>query len=151
MTTRSPQSYDHEIAHSAGGVCYRVVDQQIFVVLIATNGGTRWGLPKGHVSTDEHPEDAARREIIEETGIDGKVVQLLETIEYWFRARRGRVQKFVDCYLLRYECGELVPQETEVDDAQWFTLDEAIQRATFPRERAILESVRALWRNRQLV
>ena len=150
MSRRSPQSYQHQIAHSAGGVCYRVLDGQVYVVLIATNDRSRWGLPKGHVSSNEHPAEAARREIIEETGIDGTVLQLLETIEYWFRTRRGRVHKFVDIYLLRYELGELLPQQAEVDDAQWFVIDDAIQLATFPRERAILETVRDLWRQGKL-
>jgi 8-oxo-dGTP diphosphatase len=150
MAYRSHQWHQHEIAHSAGGVCYRIESGVPHVVLIATNGRTRWGLPKGHVSVDEAPEAAARREIIEETGIEGTVISLLETIEYWFRARRGRVHKFVDCYLLRYNCGELLPQEAEVDDAQWFPIEEAIQIASFPRERAILEHVRELWQNGQL-
>lgn len=145
MSDRLGGSNNHEIAHSAGGVCYRVENGQAFVVLIATHGRTRWGLPKGHVSADEQPPDAARREILEETGVEGVVLQPLETIEYWFRARRGRVHKYVDLYLLRYSTGEISPQEAEVDDAQWFSLDDAIGQASFPRERAVLEQVRALW------
>ena len=151
MPDRPSGSNSHEVAHSAGGVCYRVEAGQAYVVLIATHGGTRWGLPKGHVTTDEQPTDAARREILEETGVEGVVLQPLETIEYWFRARRGRVHKFVDLYLLRYSGGEIMPQEAEVDDARWFLLDEAIDLASFPRERAVLEQVRSLWRAGELL
>lgn len=150
MVPQPPHPHSNEVAYSAGGVCYRLAGDEAFVVLIATNGRTRWGLPKGHVSTDEAPADAAQREVLEETGISGTVLHLLETIEYWFRARRGRVHKFVDFYLLRYDEGEVVPQVAEVDDAQWFSLDEAIRLATFPRERAILEQVRELWKHSQL-
>lgn len=150
MARQTPHPHSHEVAYSAGGVCYRLADGEAYVILIATNGRTRWGLPKGHVSTDEAPADAARREVLEETGIGGTVLHLIETIEYWFRARRGRVHKFVDFFLLRYDAGEVVPQEAEVDDAQWFSLNEAISLATFPRERAILEHVRDLWQQGQL-
>ena len=145
MPLRSRHSDSPELAHSAGGVCYRQEHGQVYVVLIATNGSTRWGLPKGQVCRGEQPAAAARREIKEETGVEGTVQQLIETIEYWFRARRGRVHKFVDFYLLRYEAGDILPQEAEVDDARWFALDEAIKRASFPQERAILEHVRDLW------
>lgn len=150
MPTRPTQSAQHEVAYSAGGVCYRQDDGALYVVLIATNGLTRWGLPKGHISTDERPADAAQREVKEETGVEGTVLHLIETIEYWFRARRGRVHKYVDFYLLRYDVGEILPQETEVDDARWFQLDEAISLASFPQERAVLEQVRELWHGGQL-
>ncbi len=150
MASRPRHSNNYELAHSAGGVCYRVDDGQVYVVLIATNGATRWGLPKGQVCRNEQPAAAARREIKEETGVEGTVLRLIETIEYWFRARRGRVHKFVDFFLLRYEVGEILPQEAEVDDARWFALDEAIERATFPQERAILEHVRDLWQSGRL-
>ncbi len=142
---RVPRSRTSHTAHSAGGVIYRHADRTVWVVLIATNGGVRWGLPKGHVTGDETSAMAAQREVEEETGLRGEVIQPLETIEYWFRSGQRRVHKFVDLYLLRYEAGEVMPQEAEVDDARWFALDEAIAIATFPRERAVLERVREMW------
>lgn len=150
MARRAPRSDSNQVAHSAGGVIYRFADEQVHVALIATNGGARWGLPKGHVFDGETPEAAARREIEEETGLSGEVLQALETIEYWFRAGRTRIHKYVDLYLVRYQHGEVVPQEAEVDDARWFPLDEAINMASFPREQAVLEQVRALWSRGEL-
>lgn len=84
------------------------------------------------------------REIAEETGLEGAIVQHLATIEYWFRAGSSRVHKYVDLFLLRYERGEVRPQETEVDDARWFPLHEALQRVSFERERDVLLQVAAL-------
>ncbi len=142
---RPPPSRASQTAHSAGGIIYRVEGNTVYVALIATAGGVRWGLPKGHVSAGETPAIAACREIAEETGLHGELVCPLETIEYWFRAGAKRVHKYVDLYLLRYYAGEIVPQEAEVDDARWFALHEAIELATFPRERAALERVRDMW------
>lgn len=150
MARRVPGGVTHEVAHSAGGVCYRIVEHVPHVVLIATNGGTRWGLPKGHVHVDEEPSAAARREIAEETGIQGGVIELLDTIEYWFRAGGSRIHKFVDVFLLRFERGTILPQIAEVDDARWFPLEAAIELASFPRERAVLVLVYERWQRGEL-
>jgi 8-oxo-dGTP pyrophosphatase MutT (NUDIX family) len=137
-------------AYSAGGVIYRRRERSIEVALIATGGGGRWGLPKGHVAFEETPQHAAQREIEEETGLRGEVLRPLDTIEYWFRVGRTRIHKVVDLYLLRYQTGDIVPQMSEVDDARWMLLDEAIAMASFPRERAVLEQVRDLWQRGEL-
>jgi len=150
VARRVHRSHGSQLAHSAGGVIYRLDGGRIWVALIATSGGTRWGLPKGHVSDGEAPSDAARREIEEETGLRGEVLQPLTTIEYWFRAGNTRIHKFVDLFLLRYLDGEVVPQEAEVDDARWFALEDAVGMASFPREQAVLLEVMELWRRGQL-
>lgn len=145
MSRRAPRPEPNQVAHSAGGVIYRLEGSVVQIAMIATSGGARWGLPKGHVLVDEAPADAATREIEEETGLRGEVVEPLETIEYWFRAGRTRIHKFVDLFLVRYRHGEIVPQEAEVDDARWFALDDAVAMASFPREQAVLKRVRDMW------
>ncbi|MBC8076347.1 MAG: NUDIX domain-containing protein [Chloroflexales bacterium] len=151
MTSQSHASRtSHRTAYSAGGVIYRLTATSIEVALIATGSGGRWGLPKGHVQRGETAEAAAEREVAEETGLSGKVQRHLATIEYWFRAGPTRIHKYVDMFLLRYEAGELAPQIAEVDDAQWFTLDRALDLASFEREREVLTQVHVLWSNKQL-
>src|SRR5919201_1413531 len=135
---------DRRTAYSAGGVIYRNDGAGFEVALIATNESKRWGLPKGHVRRGEAAEAAAAREIAEETGLQGDVQRHLATIEYWFRAGPTRIHKYVDFFLLRYTGGVLVPQQAEVDDARWFSLDEALRLASFARERDVLEQVRRL-------
>jgi 8-oxo-dGTP pyrophosphatase MutT (NUDIX family) len=135
---------ERRTAYSAGGVIYRDNGAGLEVALIATHAGRRWGLPKGHVRRGEAAEAAAAREIAEETGLRGDVVRHLATIEYWFRAGPTRIHKYVDFFLLRYTGGALVPQQAEVDDARWFPLDQALQLASFDRERDVLEQVRRL-------
>ena len=125
--------------HSSGGAVIRTQDGERHVALIATRGKTRWGLPKGAVSDGETSEQAALREVLEETGLEAEIVRPLDTIEYFFRAGDTLIRKRVDFYLMRYVSGELTPQLSEVDDVEWVELSEAIQRASFESERKLLE------------
>ena len=111
-----------------------------YVAMIATRGRTRWGLPKGAVAPGETSEQAALREVLEETGLEAQIVKPLDTIEYFFRASDSLIRKRVDFYLMLHTGGELKPQLTEVDDVEWVELSEAIRRASFASEKKLLES-----------
>jgi 8-oxo-dGTP pyrophosphatase MutT (NUDIX family) len=125
--------------HSSGGAVIDLKNGVPHVAMIATRGRTRWGLPKGAVSEGETSEQAALREVLEETGLRAEIVRPLDTIEYFFRAGDTLIRKRVDFYLMRYVDGKLTPQLSEVDDVEWVELQEGIQRASFESERKLLE------------
>jgi len=144
MTRDGQGQLMQRVAYSAGGVIYRRVHGAVEVALIATHAARRWGLPKGHGQRGERAEDAAIREIAEETGLRGAVVCHLTTIEYWFRVGGTRIHKYVDLFLVQYTDGVLVPQISEVDDVRWIPLAQAMRMVSFPRERDALDQVRLL-------
>jgi len=111
-----------------------------YVAMIATRGRTRWGLPKGAVSEGETSEEAALREVLEETGLEAEIVKPLDTIEYFFRAGDTLIHKKVDFYLMLHRGGTMKPQLSEVDDVEWVELSAAIERASFPSEKKLLEA-----------
>lgn len=125
--------------HSSGGAVVSFRNGEPYVALIVTRGRTRWGLPKGAVSKGETSEEAAIREVLEETGLEAKIVKALDTIEYFFRAGDSLIHKRVDFYLMLHTGGTLTPQLSEVDDVEWVALSEAIQRASFDSEKKLLE------------
>ena len=128
---------------SAGGVIYRDASDQTEVCLIATNGGKMWQLPKGIIEEDEAAEEAARREVAEETGLRGELLQPLEKIEYWYSWDYGdgleRVHKFVYFFLLRYIDGSTEDHDDEVDEARWFPLADALNRLTHENEMRVMK------------
>ena len=126
--------------HSAGGAVITLRDGRPYVAMIATRGRLRWGLPKGMVAQGETSEEAALREVQEETGLEAVIVKPLDTIEYFFRVGGTLIRKRVDFYLMQHTGGELAPQLSEVDDAQWVLLSEAIERASFDSEKKLLEA-----------
>ena len=115
------------------------------VLLIATAGGRRWQLPKGHLEGAERPEEAAVREVREETGVFGRVLAPLSGIDYSF-VERGvrRISKHVDYFLLAYERGsETDFDPKEVVAARWFPWVEAIEKLSHDNERRVAEEA---WR-----
>lgn len=97
-----------------------------------------WSLPKGHIETGETPEEAAIREVAEETGINSTIEKSLGVIDFWFMAGGKRIHKTVHHFLFREAGGILAPQESEVDEVAWFPLHEIIERLAYPDEKKLI-------------
>ncbi|CAB4692266.1 MAG: NUDIX domain-containing protein [Actinobacteria bacterium] len=97
-----------------------------------------WSLPKGHIEEGETPEQAAIREVAEETGIQSEIARELGVIDFWFMAGGNRIHKTVHHYLFKEVGGELAPQITEVDDVGWFPLNEIVELLAYPDEKKLI-------------
>jgi 8-oxo-dGTP pyrophosphatase MutT (NUDIX family) len=125
---------------SAGGL---VVDGGR-ILLISTHAGTRWQLPKGHIEAGESAEQAAVREVREETGVTGRVVAALPAIEYWY-VEHGtrRVHKQVAYFLLAYVSGDAADFDAhEVSGAEWFPWETGLAKLSFENERQVVRAAR---------
>ncbi len=133
---------------SAGGVVFRGDKGKIEVVIVSVGGQNRWQLPKGMVEKGESAETAAVREAREEAGVSNEVVQLIETIEYWYAGLdngiRVRFHKRVHFYLLRYLSGDTKDHDWEVNEARWVPIDDATSQLAFDNERRVMERAREL-------
>jgi 8-oxo-dGTP pyrophosphatase MutT (NUDIX family) len=134
---------------SAGGLVVDISGQPMRAAVIARlnrAGRVEWCLPKGHLENGETPEEAAVREIAEETGIEGRVVGSLGTIDYWFSAEGRRVHKMVHHYLLEATGGTLTVEgdpDQEAIDVAWVPLEELGNLLAFPNERKIAREATA--------
>lgn len=98
-----------------------------------------WSLPKGHLEEGETPEDAAVREVEEETGIRGRILAPLGTIDFWFIADNRRIHKTVHHYLFEAFGGELSDEDAEVVEVEWVPLSDLRTRLAYADERRLLD------------
>lgn len=126
---------------SAGGIVVDNVGEGLARVAVigrpGRDGRLQWSLPKGHIEPGESAEQAAVREIAEETGITGTVLAALGRIKYWFRAGDRIVLKTVQHYLLQYHDGTLSAEDHEVSEVAWVPFEELSQKLAYRDERRL--------------
>jgi 8-oxo-dGTP pyrophosphatase MutT (NUDIX family) len=143
-------------AFSAGGVLFRpalspvaagapgstddaVEAAQAAEVALVGNGLDHfWVLPKGTPLEGETSEQAAVREVAEETGVRGRILAEVGVIHYWFSRHGARYSKDVLYYLMVAESGDVSLHDHEYAEARWFPLGEASRMLTYPNEVALL-------------
>jgi 8-oxo-dGTP pyrophosphatase MutT (NUDIX family) len=125
---------------SAGGVVVR--DGEVIVIVPTRRGaqGQRvLGLPKGHVDPGETAEQAARREVREEAGVDADLVEKLGDVRYFYQRDGQRIFKMVRFYLFDYRSGTLEDHDDEVEEARWMPLQEAARALSYRGEREMVQ------------
>ena len=130
---------------SAGGVLVRRLRGRWVAAAIRPAGKSDgvWALPKGLIAPGEGAERAALREVVEETGADGRLVAKLGDVRYVYTWAGERVFKIVSFYLVRYSAGRLgsIPAEHahEVAEVRWLPLEECSRLLAYGGEREMAE------------
>jgi 8-oxo-dGTP pyrophosphatase MutT (NUDIX family) len=135
--TRSP--IQREV--SAGGVVYRRDGDSIEVVLASRRtrrGELAWGLAKGGIEEGESLEDAAVREVREETGIEAEIEGSLGDTRYFYVWEETRIRKTVHFFLMRATGGDPIDRDDEMEEIRWFPIERALKRAAYRGERDVI-------------
>ncbi len=124
---------------SAGGVVVRGDDVVVIVPTRRGAGGARvLGLPKGHPEPGESAREAAAREVREEAGVSGELVESLGTVEYGYERKGRAISKRVEFFLFEYREGDPADHDHEVEEARWMPLATAATSLTYPGEREMV-------------
>jgi 8-oxo-dGTP pyrophosphatase MutT (NUDIX family) len=131
---------------SSGGVIYRTSDNGAEVVLVLVKGGRAWCIPKGEIDKGEDPPATALREVREETGLTGEILNKLGHISYWYfiKDEMIRVHKTVHLYLLAFVAGSIDDHDDEVDEARWCPIADAIELLSHRSEKEIMQKAKMI-------
>lgn len=135
-----------KIEESSGGVIFRKRDDKIEVALVAVKDGKVWCLPKGLIEKGEDESQTAVREVMEETGLTGRIIDKIGDVSYWYyiKDENIRCKKTVHFYLLEFISGDTREHSWEVDRAEWFEIDEALRMLSYKGERDIMNKAKEM-------
>ena len=125
----------------AGCVVFRKDGEETFFLVISSSSGKHWVLPKGHIEENESPEAAALRELKEEAGIKGQIVEPLSIRKY----KKGKENVTVQYFLVRMT---EVQKSREGRVLRWENKDSALNLLSFDEAKsAFQEAMTATRRN----
>jgi 8-oxo-dGTP diphosphatase len=128
-----------EVIQAAGGLVIRREAGQLQIVVVHRPVHQDWSYPKGKLEGGETFEDAAQREVLEETGLACALLRFLGHTEYVDRKGRPKVVAY---WVMAVEAGTFVSNE-EVDELRWVTIGEAAPLLSYERDRELLSTLMA--------
>ena len=130
---------------SAGAIIFRIERRKSLYLLLhypssAKSKSEYWDLPKGHIEKGETEEETVKREVREETGLQGLKLftGFREEIRYWFRFEQQTISKTVAFYLLQTTQKEITISSEHVG-FQWLPYKEALDVLTYQNARTVLQ------------
>jgi len=117
-------------------------DPKLVALMARFNRGGKleWCIPKGHLEQNETSEQAAIREVFEETGLEAEIIQHLGEVNYQFIQDGAKISKTVHVYLMQQTGGELSfdkDPHKEASELEWVQVSELLARLSHGNEKRI--------------
>lgn len=132
---------------SAGGVVFKRENGKIWILVCQHSQHHGWVFPKGligdHVE-NEGKEETAIREVEEETGARGKILEALAPVTYWYVWEKEKVKKTVYFFVMEYISGDITKHDNEMEDVEWLPIDKVEERLTYKSDKKVWEHAKKL-------
>lgn len=128
---------------SAGGVVFRQEKTAIEVLLCQHSYHHGWGFPKGLIGdkvAGESKESTALREVEEETGAKGEIVDVLEPVIYWYKFKEEKIKKTVYFFVMKYLGGDISKHDFEMEDVQWVPQEDVLEKLTYKSDKEVFKN-----------
>ncbi|MBP6913096.1 MAG: NUDIX domain-containing protein [Candidatus Levybacteria bacterium] len=137
---------------SAGGVVYRNDRGKLEVLVSQHSFHHGWVFPKGLIGDrdhikDEKKEDTAIREVKEETGAEGEIVQELTPITYWYVMEEIKRRKTVYYFIMHYTGGDITQHDHEMENVEWLPAENVTERLTYKSDKKVFAEARPIIEN----
>lgn len=138
-----------KLEFSAGGVVYKIEDNSIFILVSQHSFHHGWVFPKGLIGDKEHLKgeekiDTAVREVKEETGAEGEIVQELTPVTYWYVMDGEKRKKTVYYFIMKYTGGDISQHDHEMENVEWLPIDQVMDRLTYKSDKDVFIEARPI-------
>jgi len=155
------QLFNMKFEFSAGGVVYKqekILGQDIQILVAQHSYHHGWVFPKGLIGDKkeeksekgkaksnlekETKETAALREVEEETGAKGKIIQALTPTQFWYKFEGEKIKKTVYYFIMEYIGGDITKHDFEMEKVEWLPMEEVEGRLTFKSDKKVWREAR---------
>ena len=136
-----------KLEFSAGGVVFKKEGNTTYILVGQHSGHHGWVFPKGLIGDhkkDEGKEETALREVEEETGIRGKILQPLTPVTYWYAWEGEKRKKTVYYFIMEYVSGDTKDHDWEMEQVKWLPVDEVEARLTYNSDKGVWREAKSL-------
>jgi mutator protein MutT len=121
--------------YQAGAITFRRDKGELKILLIRSKKNpSRWIFPKGHIELNETEQQACVRELLEEAGVEGEIVEKAGDLEFMLNEKSYKVAYYLCRYLKRSGEGEAGRSP------KWFGVEKAIEKLYFANSRELLSA-----------
>lgn len=133
-----------KLEFSAGGVVYKKKGNTFEILVCQHSQHHGWVFPKGLIDEGETKEKAAIREVEEEVGAVGKIIEALKPVVFWYQMDGIKRKKTVYYFLMEYISGDITKHDWEMENIEWLPIEKVGGRLTYPSDKKVWKQAKQI-------